>query len=859
MASVVADRGDQLGPNNIAARWWQGGCSVIPIKADGTKSPMVPWKNYQKLGADLATVKNWFEDLWPRAGVAVICGQVSGNLEMLELEGRANTENVLRDIEDACVAAGIRSLWDRLTTEGYTELTPSGGLHLLYRVTDHPVPGNEKVASRPAQDDELNDQEIQLRSQSPNWRPTRVLAETRGDGGYVIVAPTAGNCHPTGLAWVTLTGSPDSMLNITWEERCLLHQVIRTVLHVPQQEPQLEISGPRVVVERDPNAPLTPVEDFNERASWHEGWFTEQGWRVHHQDGNEIFWVRPGKDWGDGHSATTGVRDGGQDCLYVWSTSTGLPVEVPLTKFMIYAHYKFNGDRSAAARELRSRGFGAPAIPPLQPLSDDDFLPREDNASPKTLQRHSLEILHQDFTGREAMTDTGYAGRVRERSINHLRYVTTRKEWYVWHSGSGTWEPDTECIADRVVTEEARRTYDFVLKLQERQSEPEKLKSLAKKAQSYLDDSKHKAVVSKLRSAPGLAISHVVFDLNLDLLTLQNGTLNLNTFELKPHDPNDLSTMCFNAAYDPSAECPNFLKYLNDVVPDPDIREYLQRAIGYSLLGRPTKRAFFILHGPSGTGKSVFTSVFTELFGSYGTTASSGTFRKPQQSDNPFDVHGFRDKRFISGSELAQNLDFNENLVKRLCGDGDRMRTRDLYEKNTEWDPRCVIWLATNHLPRLTSDDDAIWRRVRTIPMKVVVKNQKEEIGGYHSILIQEANGLLNWALAGLKDFRRLDGLAEPPVIEKDIANYRNDSDSVMSWYTSILADGVYREDPAGRTPAYDAYMEYKTYCTDNGLGAFGNRRFTSRIKGINPSLECARSGGRNWINGLAREGGLRP
>lgn len=856
MADVASNREDQLGSGNIAAPWWYGDCSVIPIRADGTKSPMVSWKQYQESMADPSTVKNWFEERWPNCGVAVICGQVSGNLEMLELEGRANDEHTIRRIEAACIENGIGDLWQVLTTDGYTEMTPSGGLHLLYRVIGQSVPGNEKIASRPAHDNELNVEERQRKEANPDHTIIRVLAETRGEGGYVIVAPTGGHCHPSGFGWTTLTGTPGEFIVISWEQRKRLHEAVRSVLHVPVTQDLIPVKTVTVAIERDPNAPLTPVEDFNARASWNDAWFTEQGWRVHHQDGNEIFWTRPGKDWADGHSASTGVRDGGQDCLYVWSTSTGLPIEVPLTKFMVYAHYKFNNDRSAAAQFLRRTGWGTPVHPPLKELSDTDLQLKE-GTPPTDLPPHSLEHLAYDFTGGVVLTDIGYANRINESYIDRLRYNAMAKTWHVWHAGSGCWESDWHMFVINAVKKETDNTYNHLRRIQKQNPiAAGELKPLVKQAQSAMNNNRVKAITEMLQSTPNMTIHPNEFDMNLDLLNLQNGTLNLNTFELKPHDPTDLITMTFNAAYDPDAECPNFVKYLNDVFPDEEVREYIQRAVGYSLLGKPRERALFILHGPSGTGKSVFTEVMTELFGTYGTSAPSSTF-KLKTHDSSFDVHDLRGKRLVSASELPQKLEMNEELVKRLTG-GDRIKSRGLYERFIEWDARCVIWIATNHLPNLTGDDDAMWRRVRTIPMWSIIKDQKEEIGGYSTILIQEANGLLNWALEGLTKYRE-KGLAEPSVIINDIAAYRNESDSVMSWLTTMLDEGTYCITPENRTSATVAHTDYETFCHENGTKPFGPRRFIKRMETAHKGMKVQRLGGRGWITGLGKIGGLTP
>src|SRR4029453_2859239 len=95
---------------------------------------------------------------------------------------------------------------------------------------------------------------------------------------------------------------------------------------------------------------------------WEDSWFTSMGWRVSHRTKDEIFWVRPGKNPGDGHSASTCYSPDG-DPLFVWAPSTDLPSEEPLSKFFVYAHYYHNNDHSAAAKALRLKGYGGRGAP----------------------------------------------------------------------------------------------------------------------------------------------------------------------------------------------------------------------------------------------------------------------------------------------------------------------------------------------------------------------------------------------------------------------------------------------------------------------------------------------------------------
>lgn len=853
---AVVQSPDDFSPSNIAAQWWWAGCSVIPIRTDGSKRPWFSWRVYQETPAEKIAVRHWFERQYADAGVAVICGQVSGNLEMLELEGRAYTSEILASIRDSCdEETGL--IWDRLLTSGYSEVTPSGGLHLLYRVTDSPVPGNEKVASRAALEEEYTALEKATRENRPEWVAVRVLAETRGEGGYVIVAPTSGQCHPTGKPWVRLTGTPADMLNLTWEERCRVHAVIKEVLHRPPPQEMVRESNSRALAvipsTRVPGAPLSVAEDFNTRSSWEDSWFTEQGWRIHHREGDEIFWTRPGKDWGDGHSATTGMRQGEADCLYVWSTSTTLQAEKPLTKFQVFAHYKFGGDMSGAARSLQRQGYGQAPLAPtdFRPV-DIEFGGGDDPADAGHLQPHHLDVLYGREEGNVVLTDSGYALRMKDAHQGELRYNSTEKCWYSWQPGIGIWIRDDYSYVDVAAHNVAQNTYDWVKSLYDQNvggAHDKICQKFLLKAVDGLNNARLVAAVARFRTLNPVAATTDDFDASVDLLNLRNGTLNLATYQVRPHDSRDMITLTCNAAYDPDAKCPDFERYINDVIPDEDLRAYVQRALGYSLLGRPVERTMFLLHGPSGTGKSVLTDVMTYMFGDYGVTAPSTTF-KQKKNESTFDLHRLRGKRFVTTSEMPEGAQLDEELVKRITG-GDVIPSRGLYEKFQDWRAQCVIWIATNFLPKLNGDDNAIWRRIRTIPMRTEIGfNGKEEIKGLSALLQTEADGILNWVLDGLSEYRRI-GLAEPNTVLEDIATYRTEIDSVASWLAYGVMEGTLVLDPEAKMMAMTAYSSYMSSCQENGINHLGKKRFVKRLFSLNNSIQSLTVSGQVFVIGL--------
>lgn len=330
------------------------GCSVVPASMNGTKAPIKAWKEFQTQRANAMQIAHWYKD--GGTGLGVVTGKVSGNLEMLELEGRAVTGGMLDEIKEIAINSGLEEIW-KIINAGYVELTPSGGIHWLYRIADAAVPGNTKLARRPGENGGVE-----------------VLAETRGEGGYVVVAPSYGPVHPSGQPWIQIHGSPALIPTITWDEREAIHAVFRCLDSMPTAQSVKEA----VTVKSDG---ISPGDDYNNRASWDE-LLLPRNWIKVYTAGGVTYWRRPGKDVIGGISATTGRNDG--DNLYVFSTSTEFEAERPYSKFAALALLEHNGDFKSCAKELRRNGYGSPSLAPapsLVAVGSSDF----DHVAPKEI------------------------------------------------------------------------------------------------------------------------------------------------------------------------------------------------------------------------------------------------------------------------------------------------------------------------------------------------------------------------------------------------------------------------------------------------------------------------------------------
>jgi putative DNA primase/helicase len=794
----------------VATQWQQAGVSIIPILANQTKRPAVRWGDFQVQVPTLSQVEEWWGNGKPY-GLAVICGAVSGNLEMTEIEGRACDGASMTSIANHMDESGIGHVWDLLTgPNGYSEMSPSGGIHLLYRISDHEVPGNTKIA---ANTDQL------------------VLAETRGEGGYVIVAPTSGVCHPSGEAWELINGIYGTLPLITWEQRCKLHEALHLALDTttPQasstrtltdETAQIPAVLPARPIAGSSTAGLSPGDHFEATTDWAEI-LEPHGWLLESRRGPVRNWTRPGKDRRGGSSATTGAS-ADRDRLYVFSTSTIFVAEEPYTKFAAHALLNFGGDYSAAASDLRRRGYGAvaPELPTLR---------RELADSP-----------------RYEMNDDGNAQYLRDRIQGTYHYLAEEKTFICWDGRK--WITDQRFAV----------AHEFSLLVQEKLNQARQLDDevAIKWWVRAGNKARADAAVSKVRELPGFTV--LASELNLDkrLINVENGVLDLVTQQLAPHDPNQKMTRIMGAAFEPGAACPRFEEFMERVLPEEAMRSYVQRALGYSLLGEADQRSLFLVCGPSGTGKSTLMSAMEMIFGDYATSAPSGTLRAAgRETSSPSnDLHTLRGKRFVSTSETNEHTAYNEDLIKRLTG-RDKIQSRRLYQDFQEWSPQCVIWLATNHAPKFNSDDDAIWRRAKIVPFNTVLLGEGQISDFAHNVLTEERNGILNWLLAGLRDYQS-NGLGEPEEVKDSVREMRLSSDSVARFLEDRLSDGVLTRGELHQMRTMELYAMYTEWARQVGERSLGSRRFINRIVANYRDLSQIRIGGNSFVQGVGRVNG---
>jgi hypothetical protein len=323
--------GTVLTPVQQAAREaFKAGLNVFPPREDGSKAPLDRWKPFQRKRTSGEQCQAWWG---ARTGLGVICGTVSGNLELFEFDDRPTYEAFMSLAHEAELSGVVKRI-----EAGYCEDTPSGGVHWLYRCAA--IEGSKKLATRP-----------KLPEERAGHDKTKTLIETKGEGGYVILAPSHGKVHETGRPYCLRSGGFSSIVQLTPEERAELYRLAR-VFHQGDEKPQAEAVGLR----SQGAVGLRPGDDYSARTTWRQV-LEAHGWTAVGRQAEKSLWRRPGKR--HGVSATT--NHAGSDLLWVFSTSTPFEPSRSYDRFGAYAVLEHGGDQRAAARDLAAKGYGTPS------------------------------------------------------------------------------------------------------------------------------------------------------------------------------------------------------------------------------------------------------------------------------------------------------------------------------------------------------------------------------------------------------------------------------------------------------------------------------------------------------------------
>ena len=249
-------------------------------------------------------------------------------------------------------------------------------------------------------------------------------------------------------------------------------------------------------------------------------------------------------------------------------------------------------------------------------------------------------------------------------------------------------------------------------------------------------------------SDPALCIEAETLDADKHLFNCQSGVIDLKAGLLLPHSPDYLITMISPVEFDESAQCPKWLKMLDQIFEgDTDLISFIQKVLGKALRGDGSDHFFPIWYGSGANGKSVVQDILLHIAGDYGAAVRSESLMVKRSDQIPNEVMQLKGKRIVFAPEGAEARLMDSALVKQISA-GDPISGRFLHKEFQTFKPQCVLTLITNHLPKMNGADNALLRRLAVIPFAFVVPANERD-PHLKEKLMGEASGILNWLIQG--------------------------------------------------------------------------------------------------------------
>jgi len=433
------------------------------------------------------------------------------------------------------------------------------------------------------------------------------------------------------------------------------------------------------------------------------------------------------------------------------------------------------------------------------------------------------------------LTDLGNAERFVAQHGENVRYCYAWSRWMVWTGAR--WERDEAGRAHRLAKDTVRGIYQEAAGAEDE----DRRKALAKHATRSEGADKIRAMLELAKSE--VPATPDEFDSAPWLLNAPNGTVDLQTGELREHRREDLLTKMAGADYIPTAAAPTWGATLEHALPSQELRRFFKKLAGYVLSGDVSEHILAVLYGTGANGKSTILNALLAAAGDYGMQAAPDLL-VAKKGSHPTEVADLFGMRLVASIEVEDGRRLAESLVKQLTG-GDKVRARRMRQDFWQFDPTHKVFMAVNHKPEVRGTDTAIWRRLRLIPFEQTIPPAEQD-KKLPQKLEAELPGILRWALEGCLEWQR-EGLQAPEEVRKATGAYRSEMDVIGAFLQDECEIG--RE---LREPFTTLYKRYEEWCEDGGERAETRRKFNARLK-ERGRFEARRSGpgGANEWHGL--------
>ena len=341
----------------------------------------------------------------------------------------------------------------------------------------------------------------------------------------------------------------------------------------------------------------------------------------------------------------------------------------------------------------------------------------------------------------------------------------------------------------------------------------------------YLEGQNYQAFVIKRRdyhfidcalkaSRDAISVEIMQLDSEPYLINTPSGTIDLKEgiFSLREHHSSDLITKITKVSPSPKGK-EMWEETLHKIFNSDELIKYVQTVMGMALIGEVRKEFCIVAYGEGGNGKSTFFNAIATVLGDYSGGLSSDVITTNARRNVLPDFAELRGKRLVIAAETQEGARLDESVIKRICST-DKITASKKFKDQIEFYPSHLLVLYTNHLPKVSANDEGTWRRLEVIPFLNKLTGNGD-IKNYAKVLAEEAGEyILYWLIEGAKLAIECGFEPEKPkeVIEAT-EKYREQND----WFNHFLSERCDITDKTSETPSGELYSTYRNYALSCG------------------------------------------
>ncbi len=436
-----------------------------------------------------------------------------------------------------------------------------------------------------------------------------------------------------------------------------------------------------------------------------------------------------------------------------------------------------------------------------------------------TPEGNTKAVGKQAIRGESHCTDLANGQRFARQHAGRAKFVPAWRAWMTWDGQR--WALDDVKAVSEMAKTTARRIYAEAAKCESEKA----AEGLAKWAVRSADDNGMRHMLSVASSDPRIVARPNAFDQDAYRLNTPGGEVDLRTGAIEPNNPAHLCSKMTTVAMTPGAPAPRWSAFLQEIFGgDAELIGYVQRLLGYSLLGTVREHVFILAWGGGANGKSVLLDTISRVLGSYAGVVDPSLLLVKRNDAHPVGIADLQGLRFVAAQETAQGRALDEAMVKNLASGGTR-KARWMHGNFFEYDASDTIWLATNHLPVIRNTDMGIWRRIRLIPFRVTISPDRQDPELTNTLATGEGPAILAWLVDGCLAYLR-EGLGEAQAVAAATATYRAESDILGQFMAECCV-----VDANATVPAREVFEEYAAWGARGHLRVLNQNAFAREME----------------------------